>query len=78
MDFPIQRKTGNEIRKTGVDGVRGIDNITRNQSLGVIWEKRRGTGRVLYCSLDLEAAKDLPEARALRRSLLDYLRQPRR
>ncbi len=62
MDFPIQRKTGNEIRKTGVDGVRGD----------------RGTGRILYCSLDLEAAKDLPEARALRRSLLDYLRQPRR
>ena len=58
--------------------VRGIDNITRNQNLGVIWEKRRGTGRVLYCSLDLEAANDLPEARALRRSLLDYLRQPRR
>ena len=58
--------------------VRGIDNITRNQNLGVIWEKRRGKGRVLYCSLDLEAAKDLPEARALRRSLLDYLRQPSR
>ena len=54
--------------------VRGIDNITRNQSLGVIWEKRRGKGRVLFCSLDLEASKDLPEARALRRSLLDYLR----
>ena len=53
--------------------VRGIDNITRNQNLGVIWEKRRGKGRVLYCSLDLEAAKGLPEARALRRSLLDYL-----
>ena len=53
--------------------VRGIDNITRNQNLGVIWEKRRGKGRVLYCSLDLEASKDLPEARALRRSLLEYL-----
>lgn len=53
--------------------VRGIDNVTRNHNLGVIWEKRRGKGRVLYCSLDLEAAKDLPEARALRRSLLDYL-----
>ncbi len=53
--------------------VRGIDNITRNQNLGVIWEKRRGKGRALYCSFDLEAAKDLPEARALRRSLLDYL-----
>lgn len=54
--------------------VRGIDNITRNQNLGVIWEKRRSKGRVLYCSLDLEATKDLPESRALLRSLLDYLR----
>ena len=54
--------------------VRGIDNITRNQNLGVIWEKRRGKGHVLYCSIDLEAAKDLPEARALRRSLLEYMR----
>ena len=58
--------------------VRGIDNITRNQSLGVIWEKRRGKGHVLYCSLDLEAAKSLPEARALRHSLLDYLAAMRR
>ena len=56
--------------------VRGIDNITRNQNLGVIWEKRRGKGRVLYCSLDLEAAKELPEARALYRSLLDYMKHP--
>ena len=53
--------------------VRGIDNITRNQNLGVIWEKRRGKGHVLYCSLDLEAAKDLPEARALLRSLQAYM-----
>ena len=53
--------------------VRGIDNVTLNRNLGVIWEKRRGKGRVVYCSLDLEAAKDLPEARALRRSLLDYM-----
>ncbi len=52
--------------------VRGIDNITRNHSLGVIWEKRRGKGRVVYCSLDLFAAQDLPEARALRQSLLTY------
>ena len=53
--------------------VRGIDNVTRNHSLGVIWEKRCGKGRVLYCALDLESASALPEARALRRSLLDYL-----
>ena len=42
----------------------------------MIWEKRRGKGRVLYCSLDLEAAKELPEARALYRSLLDYIKHP--
>ena len=53
--------------------VRGIDNVTRNHSLGVIWEKRCGRGRVLYCALDLESANALPEARALRRSLLDHL-----
>lgn len=53
--------------------VRGIDNITRNQNLGVIWEKRRGKGRAVYCAIDLDAAKALPEARALRRSLLEYM-----
>ena len=53
--------------------VRGIDNITRNHNLGVIWEKKRGIGRAVYCTLDLEAASGLPEARALRDSLLSYL-----
>ena len=53
--------------------VQGIDNVTRNHRLGVIWEKRRGAGRLVVSALDLDACARLPEARALRRSLLDYL-----
>lgn len=53
--------------------VQGIDNVTRNHRLGVIWEKRCGTGHLVISALDLDACAHLPEARALRRSLLDYL-----
>ena len=56
--------------------VQGIDNVTRNHRLGVIWEKRRGTGRLVVSALDLDACAHLPEARALRRSLLAYLSRP--
>ncbi len=53
--------------------VQGIDNVTRNHRLGVIWERRRGAGRLVVSALDLDACAHLPEARALRQSLLDYL-----
>lgn len=53
--------------------VQGIDNVTRNHRLGVIWERRRGAGHLVVSALDLDACAHLPEARALRRSLLDYL-----
>lgn len=56
--------------------VQGIDNVTRNHRLGVIWEKRRGTGHLVVSAIDLVACADLPEARALRRSLLAYLSRP--
>lgn len=56
--------------------VQGIDNVTRNHRLGVIWEKRRGAGRLVVSALDLDACANLPEARALRRSLLAYLSRP--
>ena len=56
--------------------VQGIDNVTRNHRLGVIWEKRRGVGRLVVSAIDLVACADLPEARALRRSLLAYLSRP--
>ena len=53
--------------------VQGIDNVTRNHRLGVIWEKRRGEGHLVVCAIDLDACAHLPEARALRQSLLVYL-----
>ena len=53
--------------------VQGIDNVTRNHRLGVVWERRRGKGRLVVSALDLDACAHLPEARALRQSLLDYL-----
>ena len=56
--------------------VQGIDNVTRNHRLGVIWEKRRGAGHLVVSAIDLAACADLPEARALRRSLLAYLSRP--
>ena len=57
--------------------VQGIDNVTRNRRLGVVWEKRRGAGHLVVSALDLDACAHLPEARALRRSLLDYLASPK-
>ena len=53
--------------------VQGIDNVTRNHRLGVVWEKRRGAGHLVVSALDLDACAHLPEARALRQSLLNYL-----
>ena len=53
--------------------VQGIDNFARNRRLGVIWEKRRGKGRLVVSAIDLEACADLPEARALRAALVRYV-----
>ncbi|MGN0833618.1 MAG: glycosyl hydrolase family 28 protein [Kiritimatiellia bacterium] len=55
--------------------VQGIDNVSRNHRLGVIWEKRRGAGRLLVSAIDFERCAGRPEAAALRRSLLDCLGQ---
>lgn len=53
--------------------VQGIDNFVRNHRLGVIWEKRRGNAKMVVCAIDLERAGSLPEARALKDSLLEYV-----
>ena len=53
--------------------VQGIDNFARNHRLGVIWEKRRGKGRLVVSAIDLEACADLPEACALRAALVRYV-----
>ena len=53
--------------------VQGIDNVSRNHRLGVIYEKRRGAGRLVVSAIDFERCAERPEAAALRRSLLDWL-----
>ena len=53
--------------------VQGIDNVARNHRLGVIWEKRRGKGRLVVSAIDLDECADLPEARALRTALVRYV-----
>ncbi len=55
--------------------VQGIDNITRNGRLGYVWEKRRGSGRLIVSSIDLldPAVAALPEGQALFQSLAAVL-----
>lgn len=52
--------------------VQVIDNFERNHKLGVVWETRVGTGKLLVCSIDLPGLQDRPEARQLLASLLAY------
>ncbi len=54
--------------------VQPIDDWNTNRKLGLVWECRVGTGKLLVCSADL--SKDLdqrPAARQLRESLLSYM-----
>lgn len=54
--------------------VQPVDDWNRNYKLGLIFEAEVGAGRLLVCALDLEGALgELPAARQLRRSLLDYM-----
>ncbi|WP_459190682.1 glycoside hydrolase family 2 protein [Halosimplex sp. J119] len=52
--------------------VRMIDNIERNQRLGLVFETAVGDGNLLVCAVDLFAADDDPSVRAFARSLVDY------
>jgi len=52
--------------------VSAIDDWNRNYKLGLIFEARVGTGRLLVCSADLNANTS-PVAKQLRKSLLDYM-----
>lgn len=57
--------------------VRVIDNFVRNHSLANVFEARVGSGRLLFCAIDI--ANDLerrPVARQLRGSLLRYAASP--
>lgn len=52
--------------------VAAIDDWNRNWRLGVIFECNVGSGRLLVCTIPLDASNATPGARQLRRSLLDY------
>ncbi|MEO5712946.1 MAG: discoidin domain-containing protein [Luteolibacter sp.] len=54
--------------------VQPVDDWNRNWKLGMLFEAKVGTGRLMVCSIDIE--RDLSKratARQFRRSLLDYM-----
>ncbi len=53
--------------------VHVIDNFARNHKLGLLFEARVGSGKLLVCASDLPSLQDHPEARQLMRSLLRYV-----
>lgn len=53
-----------------------IDNFARNHKLGLLFETRVGTGKLLVCASDLPALQQHPEARQLMHSLLRYVDSP--
>ena len=52
--------------------VQVIDNLERNDKLGLVFEAKVGTGSLLVCAVDLYALEARPEARQLFDSLLRY------
>jgi hypothetical protein len=52
--------------------VHVIDNFERNQRLGVLFECRVGSGKLLVCSCNLMDQQNKPEARQFLASLLKY------
>jgi len=59
----------NQLPRTLSPIVAAVDDWNRNDRLGVLFEARVGTGKLLVCTIDLDAR---PAAQQLRRSLLDY------
>ncbi|MCP4313792.1 MAG: beta-galactosidase [Bacteroidetes bacterium] len=54
--------------------VQTIDNFARNHKLGMIFETKYGEGSVLICAIDLLNLQDMPEARQLYYSILNYVK----
>ncbi|HER10108.1 MAG TPA: beta-galactosidase [Bacteroides sp.] len=53
--------------------VRVIDNPERNHQLGLIFEFKTGSGKLLVCMSQLDQLADRPEARQLYQSILNYM-----
>jgi len=56
--------------------VQVIDNLERNEKLGLILEAQVGEGSLLICAVDLLSLQQHPEARQLLSSLLGYAASP--
>ncbi|PTY06348.1 hypothetical protein DB347_13035 [Opitutaceae bacterium EW11] len=52
--------------------VQVVDNLARNDKLGLVFESRVGKGRLLVCAVDLYALQAKPEARQLLAGLVRY------
>ncbi len=53
--------------------VQVIDNIDRNHKLGMVFEFKKGNGKLLVCSIDLFRIMDKPEVRLFYKGLLEYM-----
>jgi len=56
--------------------VQVIDNIERNHKLGLLFEMKVGTGKLLVSMCNLKAIEDKPEGRQFHRAILDYMSSP--
>ncbi len=54
--------------------VQVIDNIDRNHKLGMVYEFKKGNGKLLVCSAELFRIMDKPEVRLFYKGLLEYMK----
>jgi hypothetical protein len=54
--------------------VQVIDDWVTNRKLGLVFEAKVGSGRLMVCSIDLKTERERnPVARQMRHSLLEYM-----
>ncbi|MCU0407662.1 MAG: beta-glycosidase [Bacteroidales bacterium] len=56
--------------------VQVVDNIERNHKLGLLFEFRVGSGKLLVCMSDLRKVTGWPEGKQFYRSVLNYMSSP--
>ena len=57
--------------------VQMIDNFERNHKLGILYEARAGSGKLMVCTSRLPDISDNPEVRSFALSILDYMHSDR-
>lgn len=56
--------------------IQVIDNVERNYKLGLAMEATIGRGRLMICTVDLDAIATTPEGKQFRTALLRYMKSP--